>query len=170
MDNISFSGIKNMGYISGKIAENNEFIGVERFMNISLTGKDLHKFRSALKRSHLSKQDYIHPIQNNALNLNTFSNSNEDFIILNYNMLEVNDKNLPMFTELARITRKIKNKKDSNFLIERKFLKKTTFVKPLLIGKHDNLPSRMYEPFLIKNGADKINKVIQRIMEKYFVE
>lgn len=172
MDKVTFTGIKNISYCMDRSRDFNDVLTKERWLNIELTGHDLHKFRHVLKKSGLSKRDYTHPIQDNFLNINTYSIPNEDAIAINNNLLEVNDETLPMFTELAKVTKKIFNKKDSKFVCDEKYLDSDSFNKGLLMDKSlDDLTSTQFHmPEHVREGAKSINGVIQRVMEKYFRE
>lgn len=172
MDKISFTGIKNVSFFTERFRNYNDVFTEESWFNAELTGKDLHRFQRALKRSNLHKKDYTNPLKDNFLNINTYSLPNEAAIAINNNLLEVNDETLPMFTELARITRKIFNKKDSKFVCDEKYLDSDCFNKVLFIDKKiDDLTSTQFHmPENAKNGAKKINNVIQKIMERYFQE
>ena len=125
-----------------------------------------------MKRSNMDKSNYTNPVRDNFININTYSIPNEDAIAINNNLLEVNDDTLPMFTELARITRKIFNKKNSKFVCDEKYLDSDCFNKAIFIDKEiDDLTStQLHMPENAKNGAKKINNVIQKIMERYFQE
>lgn len=172
MDKISFTGIKNVSHFAERFKSCEDFFTEESWLNAELTGKDLHRFQRAMKRSNLDKKDYINPLKDNFLNVNTYSMPDEAAIAVNNNLLEVNDETLPVFTELARITRKIFNKKDSKFVCDDKYLNSDYFNKSLFIDKEiDDLTSTEFHmPENAKNGAKKINNVIQRIMERYFQE
>ena len=125
-----------------------------------------------MKRSNMDKRNYTNPVRDNFININTYSIPNEDAIAINNNLLEVNDDTLPMFTELARITRKIFNKKNSKFVCDEKYLDSDCFNKAIFIDKEiDDLTStQLHMPENAKDGAKKINNVIQRVMERYFSE
>ena len=170
--NVSFNGIKNMSYCLDSCLDLNDVLIKERWLNIELSGRDLHKFRSAFKRSNLDKKYYTNPIQDNFLNVNTYSIPNEDAIAINNNLLEVTDKTLPMFTELARLTRKILKKDSAKFTFDKNYLNYKKFNTALLMDKElDNLTSAyLHRPDKIKKGAKNINSVIQRIMERYFFQ
>lgn len=172
MNNISFTGIKNMSYCFDKARDFNDVITKERWLNVELSGRDLHKFRKAFKKSNLDKRWYTNPIQDNFLNINTYSTPSEDAIAINNNLLEVNDETLPMFTELARLTRKILNKENRELICDEKYLNSKSFNTALFMDKEfDDLTStRFHMPDYIKKGAKSINNVIQRIMEKYLNE
>lgn len=172
MDKISFTGIKNVSFFTERFRNYNDVFTEERWLSAELTGRDLHKFQRAMKRSNMDKSNYTNPVRDNFININTYSIPNEDAIAINNNLLEVNDDTLPMFTELARITRKIFNKKDSKFVCDEKYLDSDCFNKALFIDKEiDDLTStQLHMPENAKNGAKKINNVIQKIMERYFQE
>lgn len=172
MDKISFTGMKNISHYVERFRNYNDSINEERWLSVELTGRDLHRFQRAMKRSNLDKKYYTNPIKDNFLNINTYSVSNEDAIAINNNLLEVNDETLPMFTELARITRKVFNKKDSKFVCDDKYLNSDCFNKALFMDKEvDDLTSLQFHQYNnVKKGAKSINNVIQRIMERYFTE
>lgn len=170
MDKISFTGVKNMSYCLDKARDLNDVITKERWLNVELSGRDLHKFRKAFKKSNLAKRWYTNPVQDNFLNINTYSIPSEDAIAINNNLLEVTDETLPMFTELARLTRKIIKKEKSEFICDETYMNSKAFNTALLMDKEfDDLTSTQFHmPEKVKKGAAEINKVIQRIMEKYF--
>lgn len=170
MDKIAFTGIKNMSYCLDKARDLNDVATKERWLSAEFTGHDLHRLRRAFKRSNLDKTNYTNPIQENFLNINTYSTPSEDAIAINNNLLEASDETLPMFTELARITRKIAAKKDTKFVCGDKYLDSKAFNSALLMDKEfDDLTSTQFHmPDYVKNGAAEINKLIQRVMEKYF--
>lgn len=170
MDKISFTGIKNVSHFAESFLNYNDVYTEERWLSAELTGRDLHKLQRAMKRSNLPKNCYTNPVRDNFLNINTYSIPDEDAIAINNNLLEVNDSTLPMFTELARITRKIFNKKDSKFVCDEKYLNSDCFNKSLFMDKTiDDLTStELHMPRDVKDGAKKINNLIQRVMERYF--
>lgn len=171
-NNISFSGIKNMSYNFDKTIDLSDRVTRERWLSVELTGHDLHKFKRALKRSRLDKKDYANPIQKNFLNINTFSLPSEDCIAINNSILEVNDDTLPMYTEIARITRKILKKKKSDFIVDENYLNSKAFNKALLMDVEvdDLIATKLHMPESVKKGTKNINVIIQRIMERYFAE
>lgn len=172
MDKISFTGIKNVSHFAESFLNYNDIPTEERWLSVELTGRDLHKLQRAMKRSNLPKNCYINPVRANFLNINTYSIPDEDAIAINNNLLEVCDETLPMFTELARITRKIFNKKDSKFVCDEKYLNSDCFNKAIFMDKEvdDFTSSEFHAPYNVKDGAKKINNLLQRIMEKYFSE
>lgn len=171
-NNISFSGIKNMSYNFDRTIDLSDRVIRERWLSVELTGHDLHKFRRAFKRSKLDKKDYTNPIQKNFLNINTFSIPDENCIAINNNILEVNDDTLPMFTEIARITRKIMKKDERDFIVDKSYLNSKAFNKALLMDMEvdDLIANKFHMPESVKKGTKSINAVIQRIMERYFAE
>ena len=172
MDKISFTGIKNVSFFTERFRNYNDVFTEERWLSAELTGRDLHKFQRAMKRSNMDNSNYTNPVRDNFININTYSIPNEDAIAINNNLLEVNDDTLPMFTELARITRKIFNKKNSQFVCDEKYLDSDCFNKAIFMDKEiDDLTStELHMAANVKEGAKKINNVIQRVMERYFSE
>ena len=167
MDKISFTGIKNVSHFAERFNSGaNNVPAEERWLSVELTCRDLHRFQRAIKRSNLAKKNYTNPIRDNFLNLNIYSIPNTDVIMLNNNLLEVNDETLPMLTELARITRKIFNKKDSKFVCDEKYLNSDCFNKALLMDTTvDDLASTEFHmPENVKDGAKKINNILLKMI------
>ena len=72
MNNITFTGVKNICYCIERTVDMNDFNNQERWMNIELTGHDLHKFRAALKRSCLPRKHYTNPLKDNFFLINIY--------------------------------------------------------------------------------------------------
>ena len=166
---INFTGLKNMSY--GKEIAN---ATKERWLNVELSGYDLHKFKRALKRSNLDKKLYTNPIKSGFLNINTYSIPNDDAIAINNNLLEVDDTTLPMFTELARITGKIIRTKESKFTFDQYYFNSDICRTALLMDPGNPMNNetlvRTHVNKRVKAGAKSINTIIQRIMKRYFSE
>ena len=96
----------------------------------------------------------------------------EDCILIYNNILEVNDETLPMFTELARLMRKISDKDEKEFVVDKSYLYSKLFNTSIFMDNEiDNYSAaKMHNAFKVKKGAKAINKLIQRIMERYFAE
>ena len=89
MDKISFTGIKNVSFFTERFRNYNDVFTEESWFNAELTGKDLHRFQRAIKRSNLHKKDYTNPLKDNFLNINTYSLPNEAAIAINNNLTYV---------------------------------------------------------------------------------
>lgn len=170
MDKISFTGLKNMCYAVERFRDTEDIVSYERWMNVALTGKDLHTFRMALRKSGLPKRIYTNPVQKNFLNINTFSTKTEDCIAVNDALLQADDSTLPMFSALAKITRKISRKNENEFMLEKQYINSKKYNNSLIIDKEfsNEYCEQFHNPSYVKKGAEKINKAIQRIMERYF--
>lgn len=169
-ENISFGGVKNMSYFSKRALDADCKPVRERWMNIEVTGKDLHRLRRALKRGDISKNRFQNPFRDNYININTYSTIRDESIAINNEMLIPSKETMPLFTEIARLTRKIRDRAYKNFYVDKEYLESYDFTHCLKLGdKMDYQESLMvHDAYKVKSGASYINKVVQRIMEKYF--
>ena len=70
MDKISFTGIKNVSHFAESFLNYNDVFTEERWLSAELTGRDLHKFQRAMKRSNMDKRNYTNPVRDNFININ----------------------------------------------------------------------------------------------------
>lgn len=162
-NNISFTGIRNASYFAGRTI-NSAF---DRYLSSELTGKDLHKFRKAVKQAAFDKKDYLNPLQDNYINVSIASADGTDVLLINEVPVELVDESLPLFRYAARLTRRIAKKPQKDFIIQRDYIKSNLFQRSTLCGSMLSNPENCHLPENIKRGAKSINDAIQRIMEKY---
>ena len=183
---INFTGIKNAGSMMVMLP------GVENKMQIlSLqvtndeTGNHLDEFNKAIKKSGKAKQ--YKTAYEGAVSINVSSTIPEDEYIrpehtyyLNGSPLEVNDKNLPIFSYLAKLTREIPQKKDKDLRASVEYASSPEFINGTSIGyfikrvfmsnpniKIGAMLNGIYNAENTKAGAQIINDAISETMTDY---
>ncbi|MBR6127284.1 hypothetical protein IKQ21_06325 [bacterium] len=128
MNGITFTGIKNIGAcgFSRKIP-NSEHAIVKNNLILQLTddynGRDLTSFEEVIKNCNAKKWFRNFPEDNRIIHIMTeyqtdLSKEVESIypsLYLNYNPVPVNKETLPLFSYIAKLTRRIFNMKDSEF-------------------------------------------------------
>lgn len=178
MDNkISFTGIKNIASI--KFNRGNQ--GTSRSLSMVLTddfnGKDLSEFHNALRSITNNKLDIINKNGADILNIERVKFGEQRALFVNGKFLEANDENIPMFTYIAKLTRKIANMKNKDMIVNNDY--KDVMADKVLIYDtkvSDVLPfnpegTDFYEQYfhkdIAKHTAKQINASLQKIMEEY---
>ena len=182
---VSFTGFKNAGYLTAtRIGEE----PVEVYQsNIQLTddanGKDLTEFKNVIQKTG---GNFINPINRDFVNIecvrrpytDDYGDGVENFIFLNQREVEVCDKNLPIFSFLAKLTRNIAKKPLNDFVVNKNYLGSdncrygvmagTDIVD--IVGKENYLPvvEMMHKPEIVVDGVKRQNAFIQSIMMDYF--
>lgn len=158
-------------------------------LNMQLTddfnGKHYTEFQKALEKSHLKTSNFRNPIHKNFLNI--FFNrelskedgnfSKESSFFINDEPLELDDKNLPLFTYLARTIREISQKPEEKFVINEDYLASEELSKGMCMG--DDLKKifgenyydearRMHNPSDVKDCAKLMDNLLQSEMYDYF--
>ena len=101
-----------------------------------------------------------------------------DGVAVNGELLEVNDKNLPVFSYISKLTRKISSMSDKNMVVDNDY-KDYVADEALIYGAKisGNLPSNVsrlnvisqfFEKDKVKASAQHVNDFIQNIMNRYF--
>ena len=197
MNNINFTGIRNIGYERRNYmqkhydeATDSQFKDQEEehFINIELTddynGKDLTEFKNVLKTSTLS--NYTNPIHPNFLNIGIskevvtedFNKTKDYQVWINDadSELFVNDKNLRMFSYIAKLLKRIENTPDKNFVVNNDYLNYDAKDSVILgedlektYGKYYNQAIRdIHSPEHVKRGAGEMNDLVKDMMFDYF--
>ena len=181
---INFTGIKNTGYfriIDPINKEDNKIFST--MLTDDYTGEDLSEYRKVVNATGLR----YNPLNNTMITLyikkmhpeSDFEKPKYEFF-LNATPLEVNDKNLKMFSYLAKTTKKIINKKDNEIIVNKDFLEsddlrygmipKFDLVNILKGFKTDykTCVEYLFNKQSAKEGAKDVNDCIQDAMEQYF--
>lgn len=182
---VSFTGFKNAGYLTiANIGEE----PVEVYQsNIQLTddkdGKDLTEFKNILKKTG---GHFINPLNKDFMNIECVSRPytdedgdwNDNFVLLNQQEVEVCDKNLPIFSFIAKLTRNIAKKPLNEFVINKDYLESDDCRYGVmagadmvdLVGEESYLPvvEMLHEPERVVNGVKAQNAFIQSLMMDYF--
>lgn len=185
MDNINFTGLKNIGFLNIYEKQPQIPFPLRRSnMIIQLTddynGKDLSEFKEILKKCATKEESYIFPHDSNFLHLFTAQYENSIDIpelFVNWIKVPTENKTMPLFTYIAKVTKRIASMKSKDFIVDNDFkygpdgneyifpMKKLTdFIYP------ENIPRTLdmiYSQHSCKYGADKINNDIQTQMLDY---
>lgn len=195
--NISFNGIKNVGFETRKYVQNfdNDEYGDkfkeaedEYFLNVELTddeyGNDLSEFRRHISKTGL--KNYSHPYNPNMLSLaiskdvieSGFSRDVDYQVFINEadKELAVNDNNLHMFSYLAKLMNKILKMPDKDLKADKEYLEEDAAESVIIgedlkdtYGKAYNYEiENIHSPYVVKNGAKKMLSLINDIMFDYF--
>lgn len=183
---INFSGIKNvgsMGVILPGAGNKMQILSLQ--VNNDETGNHLDEFNNAIKKSGNPKM--YKTAYEGAISINVSSTvPEEDYLMaqhsfyLNGSPLEVNDKNLPIFTYLAKLTREIPQKEDKSLRASVEYAASPDFINGSSIGyfikrafianpniKIGAMLNTIYNAENSKAGAKIINEAISETMTDY---
>lgn len=189
--NVSFTGIKNIGYEYREYDEGNEDFNdnsTEHFLTVQLTddfnGKDLTEFRNKVKTSTL--KDYFHPVNPDLLNIcmakevisDNLAKSSELSIYINdsEDELHVEDKNLTMLSYIAKLLTKISKLPDHKIKVDENYLE-IDAQKSIILGNdlrsdygeyYDDIIHQVHSPDTVKQGAAEMSKILTDKMIDYF--
>lgn len=203
---VNFTGIQNISYdyrkykesiyngyslelpLDEDIDKNNYDEDVsEHYINLELTddenGQDLTEFRKQIKTTDL-KGDCLHPVRKNLLNIAIIEEKYTDntkpdvsIIINNHpDELEINDKNLPMFSYITKLLKRISKADDESFIITKDYLQNdaATSIIPGEDLSEEYSKGYIYKlgeihaPDNVKKGAENMSKIITDRMLDYF--
>lgn len=161
----------------------------EHFINIELTddvfGNDLTEYKNIIKTTDL--KNYTNPINPNFLNIMMSKDEVKTNLekITDYqfwindseNEFVVNDQNLKMLSFIAKILRRISNTPDEKFVVNQDYLNNDDAKDSVILGEdlketygeyYDDAKLQIHDPEHIKNGAKKMNNILQEVMMDYF--
>lgn len=161
----------------------------EHFINIELTddvfGNDLTEYKNIIKTTDL--KNYTNPINPNFLNIMMSKDEVKTNLekITDYqfwindseNEFVVNDQNLKMLSFIAKILRRISNTPDEKFVVNQDYLNNDDTKDSVILGEdlketygeyYDDAKLQIHDPEHIKNGAKKMNNILQEVMMDYF--
>ena len=184
---VNFTGIKNVGAMYIAMPEINHKMDI---MSMQLTndesGNDLDEFKTAIEKTG-NPERYILPYEG-AVNISVSTIAPEEEYVsperkffLNGKQLKVNDRNLPVFSYLCKLTNKIKNKDPKEMGASVDYVQTPDFLGGSSIGYYMkqifiNNPqanlfpilNNIYKPTVAKAGAEIINDSISDTMADYF--
>lgn len=176
---INFTGIRNASYIIEKTSKGS-FPIKDRILNVQLTndakGYELSDFINLTKPTG---KHFINPFHKDFINIDHFSINKNDMptLYLNGEPLVTTDEHLPLFSFIAKLTKKIAKMPEEEFINDLGYLKSAYADKALLMSRKiseeldEPFPhclERFHQPDKIKKGAAKINNLIQEMMAEYF--
>ena len=179
-NNINFTGIRNIGYVGFErpvLLNTIKSNSLSMVLSDDLKGKDLLEFWEVIAKIPKNKYGYKHPFSKELLNIECSSLNGFDVLLINGRPIKVDDEHLPMFSYIARLTRRIAGMKDSEMLVNndyKEFAAKDTLIyqskaAPVFV-KNGNLTSvdKFFERDFVRRGAKNVNEFVQKLMNKYF--
>ncbi len=182
INNINFTGISNIGFAQFRRepgAKHALSSSLSMVLRDDLKGNDLSEFKSVLKKITNSPNEYyFDKSKPNVLNLECYRDRNDSLVMLNGNVLEVKNKTMPLFTYLAKLTRKILNMPEKDIVVNKDYV---TYEAPknLVYGgeiKFGNISDdekfqkliSLFDKDSAKNGAKFVNDFVQNLMNRFF--
>ena len=184
---INFTGIKNVGAMYIAMPEMNQTMNI---LSLQLTndedGNDLDEFKKAISKTG-KPESYVTAYEGAvSINVSTIEPEEEYLspkrkFFINGSQLKVNDKNLPVFSYLCKLTNKIKDKDKEDMGASVDYIQSPDFMNGSSIGyfvkrvflanPNTNLfplLNNMYKPSVAKAGAEIVNNAIDATMSDYF--
>ncbi len=182
ISNINFTGISNIGFAhfrrqpgaKGAVSKS-----ISMVLRDDTRGQDFSEFKAALRKVTKSPHEYYFDTDDpNILNVECYSDRSENLLMLNGNVLNVDNKTMPLFTYIAKLTRRIANMPEKDMVINKDYVTYEA-QRNLIYGDQIKLDgtsykqqleffSKFFEKDSAKYGAEQVNDFIQKIMNKFF--
>lgn len=179
INNVSFTGIKNVGCLAFQDTPTTFRNSLSVIITDDAKGQDVVEFRKVVNKVAQKSENFINNRNYNLLNIETRISPEDQTLYLNEKPVKVNDENLPIFSYLAKLTKRIANMPKKDIIVERDYVN---------LAAPDNLvPDRRilyegykdywnytgiydncFEPDTVQPFAKQFNKFIQEKMNKYF--
>ncbi len=172
---ISFTGTRNTSSIVEKIKDKRNI--TVRYLNTQLKddedGNDLTEYKNLVKKYDSFKNQYY----SNFVNIACINNGGTNVFKLNGIIVPETDGYLPVFSFIAKITQKIAQKPEKNFVNDRQYLISPYVDRALLLTRSlsielnkypDEYIDAIHNPKSVKLCAQKINKSLENTMMEYF--
>lgn len=198
MNNINFTGIKNVGYTQRYYTQKGEYVKTgdeftevenEHFINFELTddfnGNDLSEYKRIIRTTDL--HNFVNPVNPNFLNIMISKDVVTDnlgpkkdyqiWINDSDRELEIKDKNLAMMSFIAKMLRKATNMPENKFVVNRDYLDSYDAKSAIIMGENledtykELYPAKIrkiHSPKNVKRGAEEMNDLVKDMMFDYF--
>ena len=180
INNVNFTGLRNIGSCEFQRQPNTISKSLSLVLSNDSNGKDLAEFKSVIAKVTPDLEKFRNNISSEIVNVECKSSGWHftDALYLNGEEVKVNDKNLPIFTYIAKVTKKITGMPDNNFIVSedyKDFIADESLI--YVIRLTDSIPedvsrlnlfNQFFQKDKVKTGAKQINDFIQNIMNKYF--
>lgn len=175
---ISFTGFKNASTL--KIidisAPNEKYMySFTTQLTDDFNGKDLSNFREL--RTKQQKMHIPNLSDKRFVNISFIKNDdNNKFIAINGEMLEPRRDTLGIYSFIGKLTQKIKETPEENFIINSRYVKSSDFdemaipgynLRDTLAGNYDEIVDSLFYPENIKSQTEDIFQGVQEIMLDY---
>ena len=193
MNTINFTGVKNIGGLSAispdmahqRVVSNN-------FLLVNLTddynGKDLTKFKEIIRKcnpmigsfTNEQNSNFVHIAYTSVRNPEDETGQTRSNLRINGKKVILKDENLPLFSFIAKLTGRISDIDDEDFVLNRDFVTGPEARELIIpgadiaeIAKDKNLDleeflDHIYSPQVTRCNAQVINQGIQKMMVDYF--
>ena len=179
INNVSFTGIKNVGCLAFQDTPTTFRNALSVIITDDAKGQDVVEFRKVVDKVAQKSKNFMNDKNYNLLNIETRISQDDQTLYLNNKPVKVNDENLPIFSYLAKLTKRIANMPKKDFVIERDYV---DFATPdnlvsdrriLFEGYEDywnykGVYDNYFERDAVQPFAKRVNKFIQEKMNKYF--
>lgn len=177
INSINFTGIKNIARAEF-IRNDSTAKSISMVLSDDFRGNDLSDFYSAIEKITSNKSHYQNPIGSDLLNIECQEEKTAKRIYINGKYIEPNDKNLPLFSYIGKLTKKIASMADKEMIVNQDYIYNEAD-EALIFGTKisENLPDFLtpdkYMPNFfdrsgVKTMAKKVNNFVQKIMNNYF--
>lgn len=177
INNISFREISNIASIKFKRTEDSISKSLSMMLKDDYNGKDLTAYNEMLNKIEFVKNDYKNINGHNILNIECVKSNYGKAILLNGKLVPVNDKNLPFFSYLAKLTKKIEAM-NNNMIVDKDYVSQRAD-NVLIYGENlsklipnsagsEKRNQSFFDKELIKETANEFNNFLQAIMNNYF--
>ncbi len=179
INNISFTGIKNIAACQFKRNEQSFSTALSMCLTDDFNGKDLSEFHSMVKKVATRPNQFKHYNGTDVVNIEHYAQNDGTALFLNGDEVEINDENLPVLSYIAKKTRQIFRLPKEKMTVNEDYKTPDEVGKNLRYGtkyvfKDPDHPDRTdlyddcFDKDVVKDVAKHINQVIQKKMEIYF--
>lgn len=181
VSNINFTGISNIAGVGFSRKENTISRSLSMVLKDDYNGQDFSNFKNVLKRISNNSDEFKNSISPDVLNIECISdefNNKNSALYVNGKLLDVNDDNLPMFSYIAKLSKRIVGMNDKNMIVNndyKKYMADNTLIYGVSFKK--NLPNTLnkeevldsvFSPANSKSFAQYVNDFVQDLMNNYF--
>ena len=175
VSNVNFTGLSNIGYVKFRRGINHAR-SISMVLKDDYKGKDLEQFKNVVRKVSVKTGDYLNDVSSDVLNIECINSEIGNHVFVNGKYLHANDKNLPMFSYIAKITRQIENMKHSDMVVNNDY--KEFMADDVLISGaklSDSMPEGfslrsldfLFNKEYVKKGAETINSFVQDVMDVF---
>lgn len=181
VSNINFTGISNIAGVSFSRKGNSISRSLSMVLSNDFNGQDFTNFQNVLKKIPNKSDEFKNSVSPDILNIECVYeplNNKNSALYVNGQKLDVNDDNLPMFSYIAKLSKRIVGMDDKSIIVYNDY-KKYMADEAIIYGVSfkKNLPDSLNKEeiidsvFLPKNSksfAQYVNNFVQDLMNNYF--
>lgn len=171
INNISFTGISNIAQCEFRRTPRTFSKSLSMILKDDFNGKDLTEFKSVINKITDNPAYFKNEDTPNLLNIENFADETGRGLFVNGSLVELNDKNLPMFSYLAKLTKRIAKMPEKEMVVNRDYVEFEA-ANNLISGHRvsfsdpDDL-KLLFDKSEVKTAAQDIKDFIQEVMERY---